>query len=156
MKYHLTNKTKISEKLINKLIEFSCPKGVDDFNIVMRYANNNSNSSEAISYTKLKIIEISVSNIESYPRLSSDKKLKRFGCTTSFVIKNKTELLLAIMAHELRHIWQINVSNQDFANGKLCPFTHCGIKYSTIYKMESDACRYTKKILNKYRKSKNT
>ena len=51
------------------------------------------------------------------------------------------------------HIWQVAVSKQNFLRTRIGHYTNSdGVNESSFYKMERDACKYAKKIIQKYRK----
>jgi len=154
MKYKLINRTKISSKIIHKLIQFVCPKGVDRFVIsIMR--DRDGSALEGETLLKLKTIKIYIRDRNKYPRLSNNKNTKKAGYNPIFFIRNNREAVLSLLAHELRHLWQEYVSKRIFWNGKLCKYVCWDKKtYTTIYKMEKDACEYTRKMLFTYRKLK--
>jgi hypothetical protein len=152
MKYKIINKTKIPRKLIKEFIEFSCPKGLDDFVVYLDIEENK--LSGGLAYADIRIAKLKMSDKEYYPQYNTSRSLKKFGYTPTFIIRNKKELLLSLISHELRHLWQFNVSKQMFSAGKIRQFIYVGMKYNINYKMEADACRYAKKMVNEYRKLK--
>jgi len=152
MKYKLINKTKISRKKIEKLIQFVCPKGINNFVVSLIKDNSGSFRGHTKTLENPPIIKIYIDTNMEYPRMSNDRNIKSAGYNPIFWIRNNEEALLSLLAHELRHIWQIRVSEQQFLNGKLCRYVHWDKKtYTAIYKMEKDACQYAKKMLHKYR-----
>ncbi len=151
MKYRLINKTKIPREKIHEFIKFCCPKGVNGFSISMLNADDYT-ALDGITFTAKNKIKIWV-GFNKLPRMSNEKTLKKVGYTPIYLIKNEDELILSVISHELRHLWQMNVSGKNFVNGKVCKYIDWGNKKrTTVYKMESDACRYAKKMLNKYRR----
>ena len=85
--------------------------------------------------------------------MSNIRAAEKAGYSPVYRIGNKYELMIHLFAHELRHIWQGMVSKQNFFKSKIGYYTNCdGSEETAIYKMERDACKYAKKIMEKYRK----
>ena len=157
MKYKLINRTKISSEVLKTLIEFAAPKGIKKVTISVMYDNPKGLSAwRGVSYTLKKnksiIIRFQKSGLV-YPVFSNRKEEGEYGYTPRFLIRDLDEALLSLFAHELRHIWQMNVSKRRFWTGKMYNFVDWdGRKLTSIYKMESDACGYAKRTLDRYRK----
>jgi hypothetical protein len=156
MKHKLINHTTISRKVINELIQFACPKGVNNFVASVMYDKGGAAFWGHISqFERPKKVRIYIDEKNKYPRLSHNRNLKKVGYYPVFFIRNDYEAILSLFAHELRHLWQgKNIHNRKkFWNGKLCNYIHWdGKHYTTVYKMEKDACEYTQKVLFRYRK----
>jgi hypothetical protein len=154
VKYKLINRTKISRKDLETAIRFCAPKGVTDFTVVVNYDKKSEWSAFAYPFKKEKSIHIYIQkNKIHFPRLSNCRAAEKAGYSPVYRINDKYELLIHLFAHELRHIWQETVSKQNFLRSKVGHYTNSdGSKESSIYKMERDACKYAKKIIQKYRK----
>ncbi len=156
MTYNLLNKTDIPKDKIKSLVKFAAPLGLDNFSIsILPSKNDYGVFGEAI--ISKKRIMIWVGNLY-YPEYCNDKSLEKYGYVPNFIINNLDEDILSTMAHELRHLWQMTVSKKDFMDCKIFHYTHWdNKKYYSISKMESDACKYSYKIIKKFRnKSKIT
>lgn len=156
MKYKLKNNTSVPNKRIDEIIKFVSPKGIDSCDVFIDYCKDGSYlDGEAKPYGKNKFIKALFGKTNKYPRLSYPKKLQKVGYTPQLMIKNDDEAIFCILAHELRHIWQGEVTKQEFWTGKICKYTSWdGQEYKSVYKAEKDACKYTQKMLHKYRKLK--
>jgi len=153
MKYKLINKTKIPNEDIKAAIKFCAPKGITNFTAVMNYDKNFDWHAFAYPFRKKKSIHIYIQKKPiHFPRLSNLRAAKKAGYFPICVLKNKYELMIYLFSHELRHIWQETVSKQNFLRTKVGKYINSdGTKESSLYKMERDACKYAKKMLEKYR-----
>lgn len=124
----------------------------------MMYDNNGAAwRANADTFKKNKIIRVWIQkNINRktgfFPKFSNSKAAEKAGYKPTFLLRNEYEVIVALIAHELRHIWQNNVSKQNFLRTKLVRYNDWHGPDSCLYKMERDSCQYAKKILNKYRK----
>jgi len=157
MIYKLINKTKISDKTLKKLIEFGIPKGLQDIKIYVLYEKYKNSIFNGATIYKNKTVQICITKKTiTFPCFCYDKKLKFAGYHPTVDFKNKKELLVGLLSHELRHLWQDGVSKQNFLNGRVITWKHWDKKtYYSIYKSERDACKYSKKMVLKYRKYNN-
>ncbi len=153
MTYKLFNKSEISRDILHKLIQFACPSGVDNFKISIIKTKSNFSGTAGKTYSDKNQIKIWIGGKLEYPTLSNDKIVEKYGYKPNFVVNNKEEDLISTIAHELRHLWQLSVSQQNFINGKVYNYTHWDNQtYICIPKMESDACEYAYRILKQFRK----
>ena len=155
MKYKLINRTKIPSSILKTLIEFVAPKGIKNVTIYVRYNKDKyywRAHAEALKRKKFISVWIQKEKIK-FPKLSNTNIERKNGYDPVFLLNNIYEVLVTLFAHELRHIWQGSVSKQEFYRSKLCRFKDSdGEEFVSIRKMEKDACKYAKKILNKWRK----
>lgn len=154
MKYKVINTTKIPTDDIHTAILFSAPKGLEKFIVTVDYCKDSSIwDGCAYPFRKTPMIKILFQKEKiKFPVSSANDCGKNAGYHPVFTIKDKYELLIALFAHELRHIWQEKVSTQNFTDSKLGHYTdNRGIEQVTIYKMERDACQYAKKVIERYR-----
>jgi len=155
MRYRLTNKTRIPTKYLKTLIEFSLPEGVDDVKIIVMYDDTQS-AWHGIQIQDKKLIKIWIAKKDEdlgFPRFSNSPVMKKCGYNPIFKVNNIYEVLVSLFAHELRHVWQKHVSKQNFSSGRLCKYKDWDGKiHYSIYRRETDACKYAKKILDKYKK----
>ena len=156
MKYKLINRTKISRKVINELIQIVCPKGVDNFVVSVMYDRGESSLwAQTLMVSKKIRIYIATKNKYKYPHISNHRNLKKFGYNPVFFIRNDHEAILSLLAHELRHLWQRYVSKRKFWDGKICEYVNWDKEPCvSSYKAEKNACEYAKNMLFKYRKLK--
>ncbi len=154
MKYKLINRTNIPRKDLEAAINFCAPKGITNFNVIVSYDKKFEWHAFAYPFKKKKSIHIYIQKKPiRFPRISNCKAATIAGYNPRYTIKDKYELLIHLFAHELRHIWQSTVSNQNFLRTTLRTYTNSdGSEESSIYKMERDACKYAKKVIQKYRK----
>jgi hypothetical protein len=154
MKYKLINKTKIPREDLELLIEFCAPKGIKNFNVVVSYDKKFEWHAFAYPFKKKNAVHIYIQKKPiHFPRLSNCRAAEKAGYSPTCRIQNKYELLVYLFSHELRHIWQGTVSNQNFFRTTIRNYTNSdGSQESSVYKMERDACKYAKKIIEKYRK----
>ena len=154
MKYKLINKTKIPREDLEAAIEFCAPKGITNFNVVISYDKKFEWHAFAYPFQKKKTIHIYIQKRPiRFLRLSNVRAAEKAGYKPVYFIKDKYELMIHLLSHELRHIWQGTVSKQNFLRTKIGHYTNSdGSKETSFYKMERDACKYAKKIIQKYRK----
>ena len=153
MNYKLNNKTKIPNKTIEDIIDFVCPAGVGEFNITFHYADKGV-AYCGLTYVDIKRIDIMIAKEPlMFPRMSYCSSMESAGYTPSVKLKNFTELLVLLMSHELRHLWQRHVSKKSFHSNKLklC-MSFNNIPFLTNVKMEKDACEYANKMIKRYRR----
>jgi len=148
MYYRLRNKSKIPSKLIHEAIEFVCPKGLNNFHV---YCADDNETFWGRAYTHMKRVRIYI-NKKTTNMYNHQKIYRKGGYVYRLKLKNYKEILVSLLAHELRHLWQINCSKRDFSKQRICQFTHWdGTKLVLGYKMEKDATLYSVKMLHKYR-----
>lgn len=153
MTYKLFNKTDIERDILHELIQFACPPGVDYFKISIIQTDDNFCGTSGKTYSDKNHVKIWVGGKMEYPALSNDRIVEKYGYKPNFVVKNIEEDLISTIAHELRHLWQLNVSKQNFISGIIHNYKHWdNQEYICIVKMESDACEYAYKILKQFRK----
>ena len=149
MSYLLTNKTKISNTLLKKLINFSIPKNTKDFKIKFKYMSEGAFMGKTIENK----VTIYMNRKPILPGYSLDKELEQYGYGKPIILYTKNELLLSLIAHELRHVWQNQTGIKKTTDkSKLHIFTHMGNVYTSNPIAEQDATKYSKKIIRKYRK----
>lgn len=157
MKYKLINKTDIPTDKVKELIEFVCPRGVDNFCItLMDDVSGAAWWGDTTAYKKVPSIRLYIAKYNKYPRLSNPRTTKSSGYTPQFWLRNREETILALLAHELRHIWQVKVSKKDlWRTSRMCKYVLWDNKtYTSLYSVEKDACKYARDVLHKYRKIK--
>jgi hypothetical protein len=154
MKYKLINRTNIPREDLETLIELCVPNDLTDFVVTINYDKQYIWHAYAYPLREKKLIQIYIQKEEiKFPVLSNIREAKKAGYFPICRIQDKYELLVYLLAHELRHIWQDTVSKQNFRDSKIGSYINVdGNEYSSIYRMERDACKYAKKILEKYRK----
>lgn len=152
MYYELLNKTDIPNDILQILIDFACPYGLEGFSISFIKSPYKWSGIYGQAVLNKKHVDVCVGKSQ-YPNYSHDRDIEKFGYTPNFKVNNKEEDLVATISHELRHLWQCNVSKRNFLNGKIFHYTHWDKKnYTSISKMESDSCKYSYNILKKFRK----
>lgn len=158
MKYKLINRTKIPRDVLETLIEFAAPKGIKKVTISVMYDKGDAawhGTTIRAFGNKKKLIRIWINKDElEFPRFSNSRvAAKEGGYQPIFLLSDIYEVLLALFAHELRHVWQGSVSKQNFLKSKLCRYKDWdGKEVTSIFKMEKDACQYAKKTLQRYKK----
>jgi hypothetical protein len=153
--YKLFNRTDIPNEILNVLVNFACPPGLNNFSVSILPSKEEYSGIRGEANLEKKRVRVWVGNSE-YPNFSIDESLEKFGYKPNFIVNDKEEDLLTTLAHELRHLWQENVSKRTFTDGKIHRYTHWDKKnYISIEKMESDSCKYSYKILKKFRKEIN-
>lgn len=152
MKYRLRNNTSISNVKIHKIIRFCCPKGLDNFVVIINKARSREHTFDGEAYCEKNKITIELcQNLP--PMYSHQKILLKFGYVCLKKLKNVTDILVYLIAHELRHLWQYRISKQDFFRAKAVAYKAWnGEYYFPVYKAEKDASIYGGKQLDKWRK----
>ena len=80
------------------------------------------------------------------------ENLRKAGYVKATLLRNQIEVLVYLISHELRHLWQGNVSKQNF-QGRLVFYTTWNEKvYHAFYKEEKDATLYAIKMIKMWRK----
>ena len=158
MKYILINRTKISNKKIRQFIQHSWPKGLKKCRIILSYEYGDyewRGDAKQFSKNKIKTIRIFIQkNKIKFPRMINNTSTVWAGYSPIFIIRNKDEVLVSLIAHELRHIWQTEVSKINFLRSRICEFIDStGENRISLYKMEKDACSFSKRKLLQWRKS---
>jgi hypothetical protein len=153
MKYILINRTKISNKKLRKIINFSCPKGLSDFRITVRYCRNDYHF-DGFGGGQYKSCTVGINRMPIFP-FSSRRGAKwvKFGYIDNSIIKNNDELLILQCSHELRHVWQDFVSKQNHRGMNKKTIDEEGKESKVEVKMEKDASKYCRKKLLEWRKS---
>ena len=148
MKYRLINNTRISNKTLHKIINFVCPKGLSDF--IIKVDNDYPTYSGEAFY---RSVRININTKMGMVRKFDTKDMSKYGYYNNLISQNIREILVALIAHELRHLWQKRVSLQDFDNER-CQLYECPVNdvvYNIGYKSEKDASLYCKRMLLKWR-----
>lgn len=153
MTYKLLNKSKIPTDILHELIRFACPIGVDDFKISIIQTKSDFAGTAGMTFSNKRHIKVWIGKRLEYPTLSNDRIVEKYGYKPNFLVNNEEEDLVSTIAHELRHLWQLSVSKQNFISGTIHKYTHWDNReYICVVKMESDACKYAHKILKLFRK----
>ncbi len=150
MKYKLYNKTKISNKTLHKIIQFTCPPTLNNFKVYIKYFSGG--EFDGYANPDYKRITIRINRELHFPQCIFNKKLRKYGYTSNEMVRNRNELLTELISHESRHLWQFLVSSQKFSDKITHIFHHNGTIYQTNIRIEKDACRYASKMLLKWRK----
>src|SRR5690242_8620074 len=124
MDYTLINKTKISTKLLKKLINLCCPTGVKNFRIEFK----NFNKGAFLGKSFNNKITIYINPKIKLPCYNVDRNLEQYGYGRPIILKTKEEVLLNLISHELQHLWQ---NNNNFNAGQLYIFSHLGNIYTS-------------------------
>jgi hypothetical protein len=149
MNYKLINKTKISTNLLKELINFSLPCNIDNFKIEFKYMSNGAFMGKSID----NIITIYIHRKPIFPCYNISEEIKKFGYGKPIILYTLNEILLSLISHELRHVWQNQTNfHKTMKQSKLYVFVHRGNIYTSNSAIEKDATKYSKKIINKYRK----
>lgn len=154
MNYRLINTTNIPTDDIHTAILFTAPKRITNFNVEVHYGDRHLWDAWACPWKKIPVAKFYFQKETLlFPQTSHWRSAKKGGYYPICVIKNMDELIIALFAHELRHIWQATVSNQDFRNQEQTYWIdNNGVEQTSNYKMERDACQYAKKMLERYRR----
>ena len=149
MNYKLRNCTKISNKTLHRVIEFVWPRGLSKVKIFIKYT---SDEFSGVAYTDENRVSLRIKKRLKFPFCCGDRRLIRYGYTDMSMLKNTKEVLVSLCAHELAHLWQMNVSKQKFTKTKLHKFEYGGTKMECLYKMEKHSSEYAKRKLKQWRK----
>ena len=139
----LKNYTDIPSDFIRAVIRATCPSNVKNFDVQVgnyggrrgrgvAYYNGSSYHSRACPF-----IRVFVAKTDAWARSSG--KL-RTGAYLQYAVGSRREVLVSIMAHELRHLWQSKVKKGWRVWGARGQFS------------ERDADAYALKMLRKYRR----
>jgi hypothetical protein len=157
--YHLRNCTGIPNNIIQMVVDFCCPSELYDFKITVTPVRK-SRCDEYFygsAYTNKKKVNISL-NLPFYhhyfPMFSHyrHKEIRRAGYVKEILLRNQVEVLVYLIAHELRHLWQTNVSKQDFWGRMVFYKTWKNVVNTSFYKEEKDATLYAIKMVKLWRK----
>ena|SRR5579862_4366201 len=158
MRYRVTNKTKnIKTDDIHTAILFCAPRGIDNFTVTVSNIDDLDPSlwrAHVWNFKEIPSVKFffKTKGIK-FPQTSNDREAKQAGYYPICLIKDKYELLIYLVAHELRHIWQTQVSKQEFFRRKEKSYqTSSGFEYQSVFGAERDACQYAKRMLERYRK----
>lgn len=107
----IKNTTSISTEKIRELIRFCKPSGVSNFDVMIKNSKCHGVRGRAYlggssyHYSKNRFVVLGIGKTE-YPRRSYTKKGTGY---LSFILYDKLEEILFVLAHELRHLWQKKV-----------------------------------------------
>jgi hypothetical protein len=108
----LTNTTNIPDDKVRELIAFSKPTNVTKFDVMIKnfqYAGCRGRAytqGSSYHYSNAPFIVVSICKSENiYPFETNPKK----GGYLPHISKSREEHLLFVLAHELRHLWQVKV-----------------------------------------------
>ncbi len=149
MNYKLINSTKIPSEVLDFIIRYCCPKKLNKFRVYIKYFED---QFAGTAYTDENRISLRINKKLRLPMTCNHKQLYKFGYTDRSMLMTQDELLVSLIAHELRHLWQMRVSKQDFSKTTLFKFDFMGEEFEAMYKMEKDASDYSRKMLLKWRK----
>lgn len=156
--YTLKNTTKISSEKIRAIIDCVSPKNIK-FKLKIQPMICDKTAVDGLTYCDIigrcNVI-ISIRDNIQYPKLGYPRHLEQYGYTPNIYLKSQEELLVAVIAHELRHVWQFTKSsraNTYFIEGKTYSYIDVANELTVVnYRIERDACIYAKKMLHNYRK----
>jgi hypothetical protein len=104
----ITNTTIISDAKIRELIRFAKPSGISKFDVMLK--NHSGSGVRGVAYyegnnyhySRRPFIVVAVQpSEEGYPRRCNGGK-----GYLSYLLLSRTEDVLLVLAHELRHLWQ--------------------------------------------------
>ena len=116
----IKNSTKIPKDLLSEIIAFVRPSGISKFDVMMKNSRSKGTALWGRAYPKGcssyhrtadPFISIQVPQGDKYPRALS---VYQYGQLKGrrYYLADRTEELVYILAHELRHIWQGKTKNK--------------------------------------------
>lgn len=157
LSYKLRNNTGVPNKTLHKIIKFCYPNKIHNLklSIKIKYCPDEYGF-EGEQVGKKVVIGISRTPIFPYNIMEAQDWLVRCGYNDKTILENNEELLVSIISHELRHVWQYFKSKQ-FA-GKKLKFKKVkdplGYAQPINAGMERNACMYSAKMVNRWRQLK--
>lgn len=140
------NKTRVSSKRLKEIIDFVRPKKTILPKIIVRNVKSFCfNGAYSYNGNIANNIYTSVGPYDNFPALiNRAKRTQRIGYLSGFILKNKEECLVYLLAHETRHAFQHQ--NPDAPR----------LGYKNRYQLfsETDADTYALKKLEAWRKRK--
>lgn len=137
IRMHLVNTTDIDDDLLREIIRFTRPANISNFDISVKYSdsiNAVAGSARRHRFDGFSKVSIRINRNVKFPYAQ-----QAHGAYLEFTYLDENEMLVVIIAHELRHIWQ-----QKHHNGMV--YNSRG-KYS-----ERDADVYAMRKLREWRR----
>lgn len=137
----LTNNSKMKTDEIREIIRFVCPSGVTGFDVQVGHCTRKDFKGQA--YEDWSLVKCYISKNVKYP-LPPNKRKNRRGYLPLPYFASQTEVMVYLMAHELRHLWQRKVPRGWRVWGARGQYS------------ERDACAYGIRMLREWRRSVKT
>ena len=152
----IINKSSFDTKFVKEALRFAKPRGVRLKYIKYLHINDvNDCRYDCSAYISPNKTENTVSlglNPKQKPPYNTLNDPKHGYLPTR--INNYEELIIWLLAHESRHIWQAHVSEQSFSKRgveMIAGSTKSKFKTTSSFKEEKDACEYATRKLETYR-----
>jgi len=147
----IINRTKLPKKLVHELINSISGKLSKYIKTVIIRHDKNWVCGGYYYYKEGKIV-LTIGTPDEYP-IYTTRQNDKFGYL-KFYIRNDIESLIFLASHEIRHIFHLKISKQNwYKNAKMIDMEKDGEEILWSYKAERDADKFAIKGIKKYRET---
>jgi hypothetical protein len=150
----IINKTTIPDTKIQTILQLVIPDKLVRHIKHIRFATSRVISLDATLFPDGRI-NIIVGDSSHFPTISSSKNWEKYGYIP-FRLCNRTEAVVFLLAHEVRHLWQSVISTQDWFTENVRHYLKRGQSFTSSAPSEHDADKWAIKKVEEYRAMDNT